>query len=203
MSMIYLTLYTPRLELIAATAESTHSEMHNIAALAAALDVVLPTSWPPPLHDAETQAWYLDLLKQDGAVGSVWYVILPQSERQLAGMVGFKGKPRDGSCEIGYNLLPGFEGFGYATEATQRLIKWSFEQPDVEEVTGETLPDLARSIRVMEKCRMRFVGEGAPEGDTRTSGMPLLVETLISLNADQRVGTRNELGETIPVRKRK
>jgi len=75
----------------------------------------------------------------------LWYVVVPQKEPQLAGTVGFKGKPRDGSCEIGYTLLPGFEGFGYATEAAQRLIEWAFQHPGVEQLTAETLPDLARS----------------------------------------------------------
>jgi RimJ/RimL family protein N-acetyltransferase len=111
----------------------------------------------------------VDLLQQHDAVGwGLWYVIVPQNARQLAGTVAFKGKPRDGSCEIGYSLLPGFEGCGYATEAAQRLIGWAFERPEVEQVTAETLPDLTRSIRVMEKCGMRFVGEGTPEGDVRT-----------------------------------
>lgn len=167
--MIPLTLRTPRLELIAATAESTTLEMQNVAALASALDVVPPVSWPPPLHDTDSQTWYLDLLQQDDAVGwGLWYVVVPQDERQLAGTVGFKGKPRDGSCEIGYSLLLGFQGFGYATEAARRLIDWAFGHPDVEQLIAETLPDLARSIHVMEKCGMRFVGEGAPEGDVRT-----------------------------------
>ena len=98
----------------------------------------------------------------------MWYLVVPQNERQLAGTVGFKGKPRDGSCEIGYSVLLAFEGFGYATEAARRLIDWAFEHPEIEQVTAETLPDLAGSIRVMEKCGMRFVGEGTPEGDVPT-----------------------------------
>ena len=101
-SMILLTLRTPRLELIAATAKSTTLEMQDIPAFASALDVVPPASWPPPLHDAGSQAWYLDLLQQDDAVGwGLWYLVVAQNERQLVGTVGFKGKPRDGSCEIG------------------------------------------------------------------------------------------------------
>ena len=168
-SMILLTLRTPRLDLIAATAESTTLEMQDIAAFASALDVVPPASWPPPLHDAGSQAWYLDLLQQDDAVGwGLWYLVVPRNERQLVGTVGFKGKPRGGSCEIGYSVLPGFEGFGYATEAARCLIEWAFEHPEIEQLTAETLPDLAGSIRVMEKCGMRFVGEGTPEGDVRT-----------------------------------
>ncbi len=95
-------------------------------------------------------------------------MVVPQNERQLAGTVGFKGKPVDGSCEIGYSVLKGFEGFGYATEAARRLIEWAFEHPEIQVVAAETLPDLAGSIRVMEKCGMRSVGEGTPEGDVRT-----------------------------------
>jgi RimJ/RimL family protein N-acetyltransferase len=108
--------------------------MENIAALASALNVVPPSSWPPPLHDAGSRAWYLDLLQQDGAVGfRLWYLVVPLNERQLAGTVGFKGKPRDSSCEIAFSLLPEFEGFGYATEAAQRLDRMGIRRP-----TGRT-----------------------------------------------------------------
>src|SRR5258707_14578278 len=95
--MILLTLRTPRLELIAATAESTALEVQDIAAFASTLDVLPPASWPPPLHDAGSQAGYLDMLQQDDAVGwGLWYLVMPHDERQLVGTVGFKGKPRDG-----------------------------------------------------------------------------------------------------------
>jgi ribosomal-protein-alanine N-acetyltransferase len=167
--MISHTLRTPRLELITATAESTAVEMQNVAALASAVDVAPPASWPPPLHDAGSQAWYLELLQQKDTVGwGLWYIVVLEKQRQLAGTAGFKGKPRDGSCEIGYSLLPAFEGLGYATEAARRLIEWAFENAEVEEITAETLSDLAGSIRVMKKCGMRFIGEGVPEGDLRT-----------------------------------
>ena len=109
------------------------------------------------------------MLQQGDAVGwGLWYVVVPQIERQLAGTVGFKGKPHDGSCEMGYSVLPEFEGCGYATEAARRLIAWAFEHAELEQLTAETLPDLAGSIRVMEKCGMRFISEGTPEGDGRT-----------------------------------
>src|SRR5690349_17069428 len=52
-------LCTPRLELVAATAQSTAFEMQNIGALASALDVLPPASWPPPLHDAASRCGIL------------------------------------------------------------------------------------------------------------------------------------------------
>jgi RimJ/RimL family protein N-acetyltransferase len=56
---------------------------------------------------------------------------------------------------------------GYATEASRELIRWAFSHGDVERVTSETLPHLIESIRVMEKCGMRFIGDGNPEDEQR------------------------------------
>ena len=84
------------------------------------------------------------------------------------GNAGFKGQPSLGGCEIGYSLLPVYEGYGYATEAAQALINWAFQHPAVNRVSAETLPELASSIRVMEKCGMRHVGAGKPEAARAT-----------------------------------
>jgi len=86
----------------------------------------------------------------------------------LVGVAGFKGRPVDGSREIGYSLLPSFQGSGDATEASRELIRWAFSHRDVERVTSETLPDLLDSLRLMEKCGMRFIGDGNPEEGQRT-----------------------------------
>jgi len=83
-------------------------------------------------------------------------------------VAGFKGRPVDGTCEIGYSVLASFQGSGYATEASRELIRWAFSHRDVERVTSETLPDLLDSLRLMEKCGMRFIGDGNPEEGQRT-----------------------------------
>jgi len=83
-------------------------------------------------------------------------------------VAGFKGRPANGSCEIGYSVLPSFHDRGYATEASRQLIRWAFSHANVERVTGETLPDLIESIRVMEKCGMRFIGDGNPDEGRHT-----------------------------------
>ena len=158
-------LRTTRLELIAATAETTSLELTNVSQLAAVLSVGAPTNWPPPLNDETSQRWYLEMLQRDAdAVGwGLWYLIAFTSKREIVGVAGFKGRPAGGSCEIGYSILPPFQGCGYATEAARRLIAWAFTHPEVQRVIAETLPDLPASIRVMEHCNMRFVGAGRPE----------------------------------------
>src|SRR5206468_10934924 len=98
--------------------------------------------------DESSQRWYLEMLQRHAsAVGwALWYLIRREPTRELVGVAGFKGRPADGSCEIGYSLLPSFHGSGYATEASRELIRWAFSHRDVERATGETLT--ARSDRL-------------------------------------------------------
>ena len=115
--LIQLTVLTNRLELIAATAETVSLELHNVEQFATALGVPVPSSWPPPLNDEGSQRRYLEMLQRHAsAVGwALWYLIRREPTRELVGVAGFKGRPADGSCEIGYSLLPSFHGSGYAT----------------------------------------------------------------------------------------
>ena len=57
-----------------------------------------------------------------------------------------------------------FEGRGYATEWLNVLIDWVFKYTIVTCVAAETFPALHRSIRVMEKCGLMFVGNGSEQG---------------------------------------
>ena len=168
--MLSLRLQTTRLELIAATVDTVSLELHDVEQLALALNVPVPSAWPPPLNDEGSQRWYLDKLQGNPAVvgWALWYLIRREPYRELIGLAGFKGVPSNATCEIGYSLLPPFQRHGYATEASRELIQWAFSHGDVERVTCETLPDLMDSIRVMEKCGMRFVGDGNPEEGQRT-----------------------------------
>ena len=167
-----LQLRTARLELIAATAALAMLETRGPAELASALECALPESWPPPLNDENSQRWFLDMLKRDPAsVGwGLWYLVRNEAgaPRHLIGNGGFKGRPTSGACEIGYSLVPLHHGRGYATEAARALVDWAFLHPEVDCVAAETLPELSASIRVIEKCGMRFVGEGTPEEGQKT-----------------------------------
>lgn len=163
-------LRTRRLELIAATYESTRLELSDVQRLASWLSAEPIVIWPPPLNDESSQDWYLQMFQRESdAVGwGLWYLIQPHPARTVVGLAGFKGKPLDGSCEVGYSVFPVFQGQGYATEAVTELIGWAFGHADVNRIVAETLPDLHASIRVMQKCHMQYVGEGKPEDNERT-----------------------------------
>jgi len=158
---------TARLELIAATWQLAKVESSSADGLAQALECKPPENWPPPLNDEASQRWTLDMLAHDpdAAGWLLWYFVLDESgvARQLIGNGGFKGKPHNGVCEIGYSVLPAHQQRGYATEAAAALVAWAFTHAEVERVIAETLPELTASIRVMDKCGMQFIGEGNPE----------------------------------------
>jgi [ribosomal protein S5]-alanine N-acetyltransferase len=70
--------------------------------------------------------------------------------------------------EIGYSMLEEHQGNGYCTEAVLALIGWAFRHPEVNIVIAHTLPGLASSIRVMEKCGLVFAGNGPFEDGVQT-----------------------------------
>ena len=165
-----LRLLTTRLELVAATLELAQAEIEDLAALAELLNVLEPTNWPPPLNDEHSQRSFLASLQHaepDTAGWNLWFCIL-RERRELVGNAGFKGSPRSGLVEIGYSMLEAHQRKGYCTEAVAALIAWAFRHHAVQTVFAHTLPGLEPSIRVMEKCGLRFAGEGPVEDGMRT-----------------------------------
>ena len=91
-----------------------------------------------------------------------------EGECTLIGTLGgFRHSAKPHECEIGYSVLPEFQGHGYATEAALALIAWIRDQPRITAITAQTYPSLPKSIRVMEKCGLTFVGPGDEEGTIR------------------------------------
>jgi ribosomal-protein-alanine N-acetyltransferase len=166
-----LLLHTARLDLVACTLELSLLELQSTKALAAALQVGVPSTWPPPLNDESSQRWFLDKLQSEpGIVGwTMWYFVLRSGgPRELVGNGGFKGRPQRGLVEIGYSILPEHQRKGYATEATLALITWAFSHPEVDRVAAETLPELEPSLAVMRKCGMKCVRSGRQEEGMQT-----------------------------------
>ena len=91
----------------------------------------------------------------------VWYTfwIIVLDHKTVIGMIGFKG-PADtyGQVEIGYGILPAFQGQGYATEAVSGFIDYAFapRHKGVTAVIAETARDNLASQRVLQKCGLHF-----------------------------------------------
>lgn len=166
---------TARLELHIATGSLLQADLDGPAALAGALNVMVPTGWPPDLYDDDAIRHILAAVRA-APTGVPWglrYLILvpPSVPRAtLVGTAGFKGPPdEDGGVELGYGVVTEFQRRGIATEAVRGLVQFAFGHPEVSEVVGQTLQHLTPSIGVLERAGFRFAGEGsdpyAPEGE--------------------------------------
>jgi ribosomal-protein-alanine N-acetyltransferase len=61
--------------------------------------------------------------------------------------------------EIGWRLRREAWGFGYATEAARECLRHGFEELGLERIYSFTAVPNVRSVRVMKKIGMGFVGE--------------------------------------------
>jgi cysteine desulfurase family protein (TIGR01976 family) len=88
--------------------------------------------------------------------------------RMLVGWGGFKGPPRDGVVELGYEIAPDWRGRGLATAAVHELLREAFGAPEVRTILAHTLSEPGPSVRVLEKAG--FVREGeVPDDEVGTA----------------------------------
>jgi [ribosomal protein S5]-alanine N-acetyltransferase len=168
-----LLLRTPRLELRAATCELAAADLNDRSEFSRLLAAEVPPDWPAPLNDDNSKTFTLRYLTENpDAVGwAAWYFLSPgesDTKAWAVGIGGFTGKPnQQAEVEVGYSMMPGWQGSGLATEAVAALVDWAFSHVDVRLVTAQTLPALGASIRVLEKNGFVLLGEGSEEGVVR------------------------------------
>ena len=147
---------TARMRLVSGTQELAEAELADSARLSRLLGATLTAEWPPEtLRDALPV--FLSRGRVSGNFGPWtlgWYGILEEAGKAvLCGSIGFKGAPNlDGMVEIGYAVLPGYQGRGIATEMVQALCHWAFRQSGVREVQAEVSPQNPASLRVLAKA---------------------------------------------------
>jgi len=97
----------------------------------------------------------------------IWFTYLPVEIKlnTLIGTCGFKGEPRDGLVEIGYEVSEAFRNKGYATEMVKLLINIALTSNLVNNIVAHTLPTNNPSVSVLKKCGFRFVAEIFDEDD--------------------------------------
>jgi RimJ/RimL family protein N-acetyltransferase len=176
---------TPRLTLIEATISMLIAEGEHVAVAAAAnqsgpgnslqsefealLGAGVAAPWPPPLNDEDSRRWMIRLLGKNPEPGwGMWYFILkrgPATSPVAIGNGGFKGPPSpDGRVEVGYSVVPSYQGRGLGAEAVGGLVARAFQDSRVMRVIAETLFDNIPSLRLLEKNGFRKVGAGSEAG---------------------------------------
>jgi ribosomal-protein-alanine N-acetyltransferase len=94
--------------------------------------------------------------------------VVHRESGSVIGSAGFKGAPdASGMVEVGYGIVPAFEGRGYATEVAKMLVAWAFASGEVHVVRAHTMPRANASTRVLGKCGFGYVGEVTDPEDGR------------------------------------
>jgi ribosomal-protein-alanine N-acetyltransferase len=83
---------------------------------------------------------------------SLYWAITFRDKNILVGTVCLFGfSDENASCEIGYELLPGFQGQGIMKEAVEKVIAYAFNTIKVQKIEAVFHRDNQRSIKLLQK----------------------------------------------------
>lgn len=119
-------------------------------------DVGPHAGWKPHESIAESKMIIDGLFKHN----MTWAIIVKGTDLPI-GSIGFepdKYRPEINSREMGYSLAKAHWGKGYMTEAAVRLIKYGFDELNLEVLMIRTSDVNFRSRRVIEKCGFTYEG---------------------------------------------
>lgn len=87
-----------------------------------------------------------------------WMITLKDDPKMIGTIGYYYIKPEHYRAEIGYMLLPKFQGNGYITEAIAEVVKYGFSTMQLHSIEAVVDPLNLSSCRVLEKCG--FIKEG-------------------------------------------
>ncbi|HRG81132.1 MAG TPA: GNAT family N-acetyltransferase [Chitinophagaceae bacterium] len=92
------------------------------------------------------------------------WAVLVKPALSFIGWCGLKTRPELSEVDLGYRFMKPAWGNGYATEAAKASLDHGFNNLGLDRIVGRALTGNAASIRVLEKCGMKFIGEQVVEG---------------------------------------
>ena len=135
----------------------------DLAAARAAAGVALPEEFL-----ADTWLWTLRLGQMIGEPDCIpWLVrgIVAEPEGVVVGHAGFHGPPDEhGMVEIGYRVIAGQRGRGYARAAVTELLSYAREH-GARKARASVNPDNAKSLSIVEAFGFEAVGDQIDEYD--------------------------------------
>jgi len=109
------------------------------------------------IEDAEKYI-QLKMLPQLSTLGYSSYSLITKDMGVKIGTCGLYNRAGVDGIDIGFGLLPQYEGLGYAYESAHRLMKAAFEEFKLEEIKAITSKENISSQRLLEKLGLTRVG---------------------------------------------
>jgi len=98
------------------------------------------------------------MLPQLNALGYSSYTIITKADGAKIGTCGLYNRDGVDGIDIGFGLLPQYEGLGYAYESAHRLLKAAFEEFEIDEIKAITSKENISSQRLLEKLGLKMIG---------------------------------------------
>ena len=154
-------LETPRLRLTALDADALQSWIEGDAVgllrkTGVFFDAPVET---PPLFAEDLPGFRDRMLEAPEELGWWVWLVSRKEDGQAVGVCGLSGVPDEvGSTDLGYAVFPFYEGQGYATESSRRLVEWVLAQSGVGRVRAAVPVSNRASVSVARKLGMSEIG---------------------------------------------
>jgi [ribosomal protein S5]-alanine N-acetyltransferase len=128
-------------------------------------NIFFPADWP---GDAlEIYPFEIERRERNLDILPFWtYNIIDKTEKIVVGDICCKSKPnKENEIEIGYGINSSQQKKGYATEAVLSFISYFFSNTNVVSIKAECNSENLSSIRVLEKCCFKKVGNRFDDED--------------------------------------
>jgi len=96
------------------------------------------------------------LRKAYAELGFGFYLIELKSSGESAGMCGLVKREGLDDVDVGFALLPEYEGMGYAYDAAAAIVEYAGKTLHIKTLSAITIPGNKSSIRLLEKIGLRF-----------------------------------------------
>lgn len=135
-----------------------HADIPQIQSFAAAEEIADNTYVPHPYPPDAAREFVKKVRKQWRYDEAFVFAIIDKSTNRFAGCIGIHPTRAHNRAEVGYWIGKPFWGHGLATEALRLIIKFGFEDLQLNRIAAGHFPYNPASGRVMQKANMRHEG---------------------------------------------
>ena len=131
----------------------------RVGELAGDYDIAKTTlNIPYPYPEDAAEAW-IKRTHETANQGSMYsFAIVRKLDNELLGAISLGIAPEHKRAELGYWIGKLYWGQGYATEAARRILKFGFEEIDLNRIFAFAFSTNPASSRVMQKIGMTYEG---------------------------------------------
>ena len=113
------------------------------------------------LYSVENAEKYIQdkMLPQLHSLGYSNYSLINKKNGAKIGICGLYDREGLDGIDIGFGILPKYEGFGYAFESSSRIIKAGFEELEIQEIKAITNKENISSKSLLVKLGFDLIGK--------------------------------------------